>query len=270
MLNIGVFGATGKVGCEVVRIVAESPDLSLSLATTSSKNDAVDRFVKNDFPQLEEVVKYSSTPDESELSNSEVLIDFSLYHGITSNIELAVSSNCPYVVGVSGLDDAAKAALNNAAKTIPIVYAHSTSLGVTVMRALVAQAAKLLDSSFDIEIHETHHRAKIDAPSGVAKVLAHDAAVARGLNPDNSIVSGRGEEAPLREANQIAITSARGGRFNCHHDVSFHGDDETVTISHTGQSRALFARGAIAAARWLVNRPAGLYSMDDVLGIKEC
>lgn len=269
MLKVGVFGATGKVGREVVGIIADSADLSLTLATTSSSNDAVGRFVKTDHPKLGEVVKYTDQPDAQDLDDTEVLVDFSLFHGVKDNIALAVSARCPYVVGVSALDDTAKAALQEAAKTIPIVYAHSTSLGVTVMQELVNQAAKLLDKSFDIEIHETHHRGKIDAPSGVAKVLAQVAAVARGEDPGAVVLSGRDENAPERKSGQIGVSSARGGLFNCHHQVSFHGDDETITISHTGQSRALFARGAIAAARWVVNRPAGLYTMADVLGVDQ-
>ena len=233
MLNVGVLGATGRVGREVVNIVASAPDLTLTMATTSSNNDAINRFVKTEHPQLDEIVKYSHFMDTAELSSTEVLIDFSLYHSVLDNIDAAVSAQCPYIIGVSGLDDKARASLEEAAKMIPIVYANSTALGVTVMRALVIKAANLLDKSFDIEIHETHHRAKIDAPSGVARMLAHDAAVARGDNPNQVILSGRDAGSSVRSDGQIGVSSARGGRFNCCHEVSFHGDDETVTISHT-------------------------------------
>lgn len=267
MLKIGVFGATGKVGREVVSIIADTPDLTISLATTSETNDAVGRFVKSNHPNLDEVIKYSTVADASELSNSEVLIDFSLYHCVKEHIEAAVTTHCPYVVGVSNLDQNTLNMLNEAAKVIPIIYADSTSLGITVMRALTVQAAKLLDKSFDIEINETHHRGKLDAPSGVAKAIAKDIAVVRGENPSKAIVIGRNAKSDVRKSGQIGISSSRGGKFTCKHDVNFYGDDENITISHTGQSRALFARGAITAARWVINRPVGIYDMSDVLGL---
>jgi len=179
--------------------------------------------------------------------HGDVLVDFSAPAALETSLERAVSSAVPILIGTTGLNEAADKAIVAASREVAILRAANTSVGVAVLADLVERAAKALGPEWDIQISETHHRHKVDAPSGTALMLGAAAERARG-----SGVAG--------------YASVRGGTVAGDHDVMFLGPDERLILSHRAESRMIFARGALAAAAFLAGKPAGLYSMRDVIG----
>lgn len=195
------------------------------------------------------------------------VIDFTTPAASVENARAAADAGVALVVGTTGFDDEAEAAIAETAQKTAIVKSGNMSLGVNVLAALVEQAATRLDDSFDIEIFEAHHRAKVDAPSGTALMLG--AAAARGRDVDleaKSAGMAGSDRSGARKSGDIGFSVFRGGGVVGEHKVAFAAMDEVITLSHSAIDRALFARGAVAAARWAIGKPAGLYSMRDVLG----
>lgn len=195
--------------------------------------------------------------------HGEIIVDFSAPAALTSSLERATSQGLPILVGTTGLDAAAEEQIAAAAKRVPVLRAANTSLGVAVLAELVRQAASLLGDEWDIEIVETHHRLKADAPSGTALLLGQAAAAGRGGEP--RFETGRSGVGLTREPGAIGFASLRGGTVAGEHEVRFLGPSEQITLGHLAENRLIFARGALAGARFLVGRPAGLYSMHDVI-----
>ncbi|MFL6751981.1 MAG: 4-hydroxy-tetrahydrodipicolinate reductase [Sphingomicrobium sp.] len=177
--------------------------------------------------------------------HGDALVDFSAPAALAASLGRAVSAGIPVLVGTTGLDDLAGERIAAAAKEVAVLRAANTSLGVSLLAELVERAARVLGPDWDIEIAETHHRMKADAPSGTALMLGQIAEAA-----------GR----------KVGYASLRGGTVAGDHDVLFLGPEERVILSHRAESRMIFARGALAGARFLVGQPAGLYSMRDVIG----
>ena len=196
--------------------------------------------------------------------HGDVLVDFSATAALQSSLDRAVTAGIPILIGTTGLDELAHKRIESAAQHIAVLKAANTSLGVALLSELVERAAKALGPEWDIEIAETHHRMKTDAPSGTA--LALGAAAARGRGIDFKTERGRDGTGLLRGDEAIGFASLRGGSVAGDHDVLFLGPDERLILSHRAESRAIFARGAIAAAKFLVGKPAGLYTMRDVVG----
>ena len=196
--------------------------------------------------------------------DSNVLVDFSAPSAIGESLGRAVSAGIPILIGTTGLDASAEGQVDEAAKQVAVLRAANTSLGVALLAELVERAARVLGPDWDIEIAETHHRMKADAPSGTALALGEAAARGRGgaINSDR----GRDGTGLKREAGAIGFASLRGGTVAGDHDVMFLGPEERLILSHRAESRMIFARGALAGARFLVGKPAGLYSMRDVIG----
>jgi 4-hydroxy-tetrahydrodipicolinate reductase len=195
--------------------------------------------------------------------HGDVLVDFSAPAALQASLDRAVSAGAPILVGTTGLDDLADRRITEAARDIAVLRAANTSLGVALLAELVERAAAVLGPAWDIEVAETHHRMKADSPSGTALMLGEAAARGRGtqLNADR----GRDGTGLRREQGAIGFASLRGGTVAGDHDVLFLGPDERLVLSHRAESRMIFARGALAAARFLVGKPAGLYSMRDVI-----
>lgn len=180
--------------------------------------------------------------------HGDVLVDFSAPAALQASLDRALSANVPVLVGTTGLDDLAGERIVKAAEKVAVLRAANTSLGVALLAELVERAAEVLGAGWDMEIAEIHHRAKVDAPSGTALMLG---AIAE------------------RAGRPIGYASLRGGTVAGDHDVLFLGPEERVILSHRAESRMIFARGALAAARFLVGKPAGLYSMHDVIRAPE-
>lgn len=193
----------------------------------------------------------------------DVLVDFSAPAALKDSLERAVSAGIPILVGTTGLDQDADQQIAEAAKQVAVLKAPNTSLGVALLAELVERAARVLGPDWDIEIAETHHRMKADAPSGTAWLLGQSAARGRGtdLKPELQR-SGTGLK---RERGAIGFASLRGGTVAGEHDVMFLGEKERLVLSHRAENRLIFAHGALAGARFLVGKPAGLYSMRDVI-----
>jgi 4-hydroxy-tetrahydrodipicolinate reductase len=201
---------------------------------------------------------------ELDLDHGDVLLDFSAPSALQTSLDRALSAAIPVLVGTTGLDETAELRISKAAKEIPVLRAPNTSLGIALLGELVERAAQVLGPEWDIEISEIHHRMKSDAPSGTALLLGETAARGRGkkLTADR----GRDGTSLKREFGAVGFASLRGGTVAGEHDVLFLGPEERLILSHRAESRMIFARGALAGARFLVGRTPGLYSMRDVVG----
>lgn len=198
---------------------------------------------------------------------SDVLVDFSSPHALEANLDAAIAAGIPVVVGTTGLEERHHFLVDNAANSIAVLQTGNTSLGVTLLAHLVREAASRLGTDWDIEIVETHHRMKVDAPSGTALLLGEAAAEGRGVGLGQSSVRGRDGITGAREEGTIGFASLRGGSVAGDHTVHFLADNERLSFSHLAENRAIFARGAIRAAQWLLGKPAGRYTMPEVLGL---
>lgn len=198
------------------------------------------------------------------LAGKGVLIDFTTPSATLSTARLWAGSGAPLVIGTTGFSPGEEAEIKALSARAAIVKSGNFSPGVNLLAALAKKAAAALGPDYDIEIVEAHHRAKVDAPSGTALMLARASAEGRGVPLEGSLITDR---AGAREAGKIGVAVIRGGGVIGDHDVMFAGASEIVTLSHRAIDRGLFAKGAIAAARWVADKSPGLYSMADVLGL---
>jgi len=198
---------------------------------------------------------------------SDVLIDFSSPHALESNLAAAMVAGVPVVVGTTGLEERHHWLVDDAASAIAVLQTGNTSLGVTLLAHLVREAAAKLGEDWDIEIVETHHRMKVDAPSGTALLLGEAAAAGRGVRLADSSERGRDGITGAREAGAIGFASLRGGTVAGDHTVHFLADNERLALSHLAENRGIFAKGAVRAAQWLLGKEPGRYTMPEVLGL---
>lgn len=258
-MKIIIFGATGRMGKEVILSASRHEvEVSGGVVSTSENVDVV-------CPAGKKIPV--STSWRSDYSSADVLIDFSTPSGTALAIESALVSKLPLLICTTGLGEEILKRIELASKTIPIILASNTSIGVNVMFKLVAQAASLLGKDFDAEIFEIHHKFKKDAPSGTAISLAEHLATAKGQKLTDVISTGRSGLDLSRGENELGVQAARGGDVAGEHTVFFLGNGERIELTHRATTRAIFADGAIKAAKWLSknkNNP-GLYSMFDVL-----
>lgn len=197
----------------------------------------------------------------------DVLVDFSAPDALAANLGAARVAGKPIVVGTTGLGEAHFVMLAEAARAVPVLQSGNFSLGVTLMAHLVREAAARLGPDWDIEVLEMHHRMKVDAPSGTAKLLGEAAASGRGIALGDNMESGRHGMTGARADGAIGFATLRGGTVAGEHSVIFAGPEERLTLSHSAENRMIFARGAVRAAEWLTAKPAGRYTMNDVLGL---
>lgn len=203
------------------------------------------------------------------LSVSDTVIDFTRPAGTLTHLAACRAAGKSLVIGTTGFEPLELDALRVAAREVPIVFAPNFSIGVNVSLRLVALASKALGADYDVEVFEMHHKLKVDAPSGTALKLGEVAAVARGTSLEKDGVFARHGVTGERKAGTIGFSVARGGDIIGDHTVYFAGAGERIEITHRSQSRATYAQGALRAAAWLAGKPAGLYDMADVLGLKD-
>ncbi|CAO1648933.1 4-hydroxy-tetrahydrodipicolinate reductase [Parasphingorhabdus sp. NYA22] len=201
------------------------------------------------------------------IGSSDVLVDFSSPKALQATLDACVAADKPIVIGTTGLEAEHHAAIDQAATNIPVLQTGNTSLGVNMLAALVEQAASKLGDDWDIEIVEMHHRHKVDAPSGTAKLLGEAAARGRGIDLAAHSESGRDGITGAREKGAIGFAALRGGSVAGDHTVILASDEERIELTHRAENRMIFARGAVKAAGWLVGQKAGRYGMDGVLGL---
>lgn len=207
---------------------------------------------------------YPVSADWADLPAADAVIDFSNPGALAAELEYVAAHNLPLVLCTTGLSAEQLAAVHKAAQTVPVFMSSNMSLGVAVLSALTKKAAAILGDTFDIEIVEMHHNQKLDAPSGTALMLA-DAAKA-GLSYEPEYTFDRHSRRQKRDKKEIGIAALRGGTVVGEHSVYFAGEQEVLTLSHSAGSRSVFAAGALTAAAFLQGKPAGLYSMEDILG----
>jgi 4-hydroxy-tetrahydrodipicolinate reductase len=199
--------------------------------------------------------------------DADVLVDFSVAGAVDRHLAAARTARTPIVIGTTGLSPDHHRAIDDAATEIAVLQTGNTSLGVTLLAALVREAAARLGPDWDIEIVEAHHRHKLDAPSGTGLLLGEAAAAGRGERLADRRVDGRAGLARAREQGSIGFASLRGGSIAGDHQVVFAGEGERIELGHRADSRAIFARGAVRAALWLAGRAPGRYTMAQVLGL---
>ena len=198
---------------------------------------------------------------------AQVLVDFSSPAALEANCDAAVAAGTPILIGTTGLEERHHWLIDQAAEQVAVLQTGNTSLGVNLLGWLVEQAAERLGPDWDIEIVETHHRMKLDAPSGTAMLLGEAAATGRGVNLGQAAVRGRDGITGKRLEGSIGFASLRGGTVAGDHAVHFLADDERLTLSHLAENRMIFARGAVKAAQWLAGRGPGRYTMREVLDL---
>jgi 4-hydroxy-tetrahydrodipicolinate reductase len=198
----------------------------------------------------------------------DVFVDFSAPVAVEAHLAQARRAGKPILIGTTGLDPDHHRRIDEASAEIPLIYAANTSLGVNLLAHLVGETAARLGEDWDLEIVEMHHRMKADSPSGTALMLGRAAAEGRGVALESVAERGRDGITGPRQSGRIGFASLRGGSVAGEHLAIFAAEGERLELGHRAESRAIFARGAIAAALWLVGKPAGRYTMADVLGLK--
>ena len=197
--------------------------------------------------------------------DADVMIDFSLPEGTEKRIPEAIERKVALVIGTTGMTKEQEAQVQEAAKVVPVIHASNYSLGVNLLMKITAEVAKVLNNDFDIEITESHHNQKVDAPSGTALSLAKSICSATGRDADTDLVFGREGRPGKRTRKEIGIHALRMGSVVGDHRVYFGNDYEIIELAHRSQSRDCLAAGAIRAAKWISGKQPGMYSMEDVL-----
>ncbi|HEX3944818.1 MAG TPA: 4-hydroxy-tetrahydrodipicolinate reductase [Rhizomicrobium sp.] len=261
-LRIVVAGAAGRMGRTVLRAISESGDCILAGAIARSSSPEVGR---------EASLLASADPgllvtDDAvvALRKADAIVDFSTPQSSIELAELAASMRVPHIIGTTGFSPEQETQIANASERTAIVKSGNMSLGIALLSSLVKQAAAALQD-FDIEILDMHHGKKVDAPSGTSLLLGRSAAKGRNVEL-NQISDLHGQRNAARGEGTIGFASLRGGTVVGEHQVIFAGPHERVVLSHIAEDRIIFARGALAAARWSQDKPAGLYDMQNVLG----
>lgn len=202
------------------------------------------------------------------LEHADTVIDFTSHHFTDELLSTCLKLNKSIVIGTTGHTNEQLAAIKEASKTLPIVFASNFSVGVNTLFWLTRKATELLGPDFDLEVIEMHHRMKKDSPSGTARTLVEILADVRGLEYDKDCRHGRFGDVGARTPKEIGVHAIRGGDVVGDHTVVFANVGERVELTHKASSRDTFASGSVRAARWLLGKPAGLYDMQDVLGLK--
>jgi 4-hydroxy-tetrahydrodipicolinate reductase len=243
MTRIGIIGSAGRMGQALTAAIVEA---GLSHAGGVDKDGDVTALA----------------------TASDALVDFSSPAALEATLDAAVAASRPIVIGTTGLEERHHWLIDQASKDIAILQTGNTSLGVTMLAALVRKAAAALGDDWDIEITEMHHRHKVDAPSGTALLLGQAAAAGRGITLAEHSERGRDGLTGARAPGAIGFASLRGGSVAGDHSVILAAEGESITLSHRAENRTIFARGAVKAAAWLTRQRAGRYTMNDVLGME--
>ena len=251
-MKIAIVGAAGRMGKKLIELAAGE---GLEVVSKVDVAEGYDREWSKDV---------------------EGVIDFSFHAGVPAFVTKAAEQGIPYVIGTTGITAEEQKSVDAAAEKIPVVQSGNYSLGVNLLIQLVREAARILDSKYDVEVVEMHHRHKKDAPSGTALMLARAAAEGRGKAVAGSgdgtadgFVFGREGETGERPEGEIAIHALRGGSVVGDHTVMFAGDLERVEITHKAQDRAAFAAGALRALKWAAGKAPAIYNMRHVLGFEK-
>ncbi len=268
MINVVVTGAAGRMGIQIVRLLKGTQSFAVVGAVEQpgfppgSDAGALAGLGEIGVPVKDDLA------DVLAAAPAHVVIDFTSFGASARHAEVCAERGVALVIGSTGFTAEARGRVQAAAKRTPVIMSPNMSVGVNVMFELVRQAARTLGDAYDVEIVEMHHKKKKDAPSGTAERLAEVAAEALGRDRAKDLAYVRHGMIGERPPRQIGVQTLRGGDVVGEHTVFFAGEGERLEITHRATSREQFARGALRAARWVVGRPAGLYDMADVLGLR--
>jgi 4-hydroxy-tetrahydrodipicolinate reductase len=261
MIKVAVNGACGRMGSRIASLVFEDPELELVAALEKQGHRSLGKDVGSVAGCGETGVKISTALN----ADADVLIDFSSPESAVAIAEVCAKKNIALIVGTTGLNSQQYEAIRHFARGIPCLVSPNMSIGVNVMFDIVAQVSKMMGREFDVEIIETHHRFKKDAPSGTALRLAEKICEATDRKMDKDVVYGRSGITGERPPNQIGIHAVRSGDVIGEHTVVFGSLGERLEITHKAHTRDTFVRGTIRAAKFIAKKPPGMYSMSDVL-----
>jgi 4-hydroxy-tetrahydrodipicolinate reductase len=267
-MRLIVAGAGGRMGRTLIHAIAATPGVVLAGAVEAAGSAVIGR----DAGELAGLGKNGVavvTDIEPLVGSADGLIDFTVPAATVAFAEILASSALVHIIGTTGLSPEDETLIKTAAGRSTVVQSGNMSLGVNLLAALVRRVARTLDEDFDIEILEMHHNRKVDAPSGTALMLGRAAAEGRGVELARHAVQSRTGHTGARRAGDIGFASLRGGTVVGDHSVIFAGTAERIELAHKAEDRMIFARGALKAALWARGRPAGVYSMADVLGLRD-
>ena len=264
-LRIAIAGASGRMGRMLIEAVQAAPDTQLSGALDVPGSPSLGSDAAAFLGQRSGVLITSDL--RAGLSGAQVLIDFTRPEGTLAHLAVCRELGVKAVIGTTGFSDEQKVALKGLAESVAMVVAPNMSVGVNVVLQLLDRAARALSEGYDIEIIETHHRHKVDAPSGTALKMGEVVASALGRNLKECAVYGREGVTGERDPSTIGFATIRGGDVVGDHTVLFAGLGERIEITHKSSSRATYAQGSLRAARFLMNHGAGCFDMNDVLGL---
>jgi 4-hydroxy-tetrahydrodipicolinate reductase len=264
-LKLAIAGASGRMGRTLIEAALAQPDATITAAFDRADSPTSGRDCAE---FLGRAIGVPIASDFSSLGKADVLIDFTRPEATLVHLRACTTAGVNMVIGTTGMNDAGKQAIKDAARTIAIVFAPNMGVGVNAMLKLLDQAARILNEGFDVEIIETHHKNKVDAPSGTALKMGEVIAEARGEKLNDVAVYAREGEVGERKTGAIGFASIRGGDVIGDHTVLFAGVGERIEITHKASNRMTYAIGSMRAARFLAGRRTGLYDMFDVLGIK--
>lgn len=264
--KIAILGAAGRMGRALVNAIALQPGAQLVAAIDreQSLEIGMDAYSLAGLPA--EGIEITSDLAEA-IAKADVLIDFTRPEGTLAAIAACRAAGKPIVIGTTGFTAEQKAVIAAATQAIGVCQAANFSVGVNVLLKLVEDAARTLGDAYDVEIVEAHHRHKVDAPSGTALALGEAVAAGLGRNLKEVAIYGREGHTGARETQTIGFATVRGGDVIGDHTVMYLGEGERLELTHKASSRLNFAGGAVRAALWLSGKPAGSYSMRDVLGL---
>ncbi len=266
--GVVITGVTGRMGSTLVRVVTDTPGLKVVAGTerpgSSARGQDVGAAAKLGVALQAQVHEELAAA----LAGAAVVIDFTSPEASCAHAKVCAERGVAMVIGSTGFTPEAKEKVREAAARIPIVLAPNTSVGVNLVIRMAGELARWLGESYDVEIVEAHHRMKKDAPSGTALRLAEEVAAATGRTREHFRLAREGQVGE-RPRGEIGVQTLRGGDVVGEHTVFFFGDGERVELTHRATSRDQFARGAVRAARWVVQQSPGLYDMMDVLGLKD-
>jgi 4-hydroxy-tetrahydrodipicolinate reductase len=265
-MKMAVLGASGRMGQMLIRAIDEADGAVLSGVTEREGHDWAGRDLGEAMGGAARGVIVEADPLEV-FAKAEAVIDFTSPDATIAHNELAAQARCVHVIGTTGFSEDHLAAFTRASRHATIVRAGNMSLGVNLLTELTRKVAAALDVDWDIEVIESHHRHKVDAPSGTALMLGEAAAAGRGVPLASVEDRARDGITGAREPGHIGFSAVRGGDIVGEHDVMFAGEGERIILRHVASDRMLFARGAIKAALWGRGKKPGEYSMLDVLGL---
>ncbi|WP_096673897.1 4-hydroxy-tetrahydrodipicolinate reductase [Polynucleobacter meluiroseus] len=265
-MKIAIAGATGRMGKMLIEAVLKEPNAKLVGALEYSGSPQLGEDAGAFLGKKTGVIITSDIAQA--LQDAEYLIDFTRPEGTMAHLAVAEKTATKMIIGTTGLDSQQIAQLQKAAENLAVVFAPNMSVGVNVTLKLLEVAAKMLSQGYDIEIIEAHHRHKVDAPSGTALKMGEVIATALGENLDDLAVYAREGHTGERQQGSIGFATIRGGDIVGDHTVLFAGEGERIEISHKSSSRQSYAQGALRAAQFLQNQQAGLFDMQDVLGLR--